>query len=611
MSQPDTPYPPIGDYALISDCHCAALVSRRGSVDWCCMPRVDSDSCFGRLLDWNDGGYCLIAPQDDGSAAARRYLQGTMVLETHFKTAQGEVRLYDFFVMDATAPEQTRYNLVRLVEGVAGEVDMRVEVRPRFDYGEILPAMRRHENNTYSATGSNKGLLLHADHPLDVIDNHDLRGCFTIRAGERARLIVHFEPPEMIESALKDRILDNVDADGGLQRTCACWKEWSDRMHWPYQFDEQSMRSAIVLKSLTYRRTGAIVAAPTTSLPEWIGGTRNWDYRFSWVRDSVFTLRALYRLGCFDEADSFLRFIQRSCAGSASQLQIMYGVDGKRRLTEIEIGWLEGYRGSQPVRIGNCAAKQNQLDVYGEVMELAWNWREGGRDIDAHYWDFLVDVVETVSKEWSKQDYGIWEFRGGPFHYVHSKAMCWSAMNYGVMLAERDKRDAPVERWKQIRESIRDAIEKKGYDAKRGVFTQAFDNEYLDAALLLLPRIGFLRYDDPRMIRTADAIRRDLDRKGLLARYNSPDGLPGNEGVFLPCTFWLAGCLALQGRIDLAWQYYHRACDCANDVGLLPEEFSVEKNEMLGNFPQGLTHVSQIMARLALDQATQDAQASS
>lgn len=607
MSQPDTPYPPIGDYALISDCHCSALVSRRGSVDWCCMPRVDSDSCFGRLLDWNDGGYCLIAPEEDGSAMARRYLQGTMVLETHFKTGQGEVRLYDFFVMDPAAPEQTRYNLVRLVEGVAGEVRMCVEVRSRFDYGEILPAMRCHENNTYSATGSNKGLILHADRPLDVIDNHDLQGCFTIRAGERVRLIVHFEPPELIESALKHRILDNVDADGGLQRTCAWWNEWSGRMHWPYQFDEQSMRSAIVLKALTYRRTGAIVAAPTTSLPEWIGGTRNWDYRFSWVRDSVFTLRALYRLGCFDEADSFLRFIQRSCAGSATQLQIMYGVDGKRRLTEIEIGWLEGYRGSQPVRIGNCAAKQNQLDVYGEVMELAWEWREGGREIDVHYWDFLVDVVETVNAEWQKQDYGIWEFRGGPLHYVHSKAMCWSAMNYGVMLAERDQRDAPVERWKQIRESIRDAIEKEGYDAKRGVFVQAFDNEYLDAALLLLPRIGFVRYDDPRMVRTTDAIRRDLDRKGLLARYNSPDGLPGNEGVFLPCTFWLAGCLALQGRIDLAWQYYHRARDCANDVGLLPEEFSVEKGEMLGNFPQGLTHVSQIMARLALDQATQDA----
>jgi GH15 family glucan-1,4-alpha-glucosidase len=610
MSQPDTPYPPVGDYALISDCHCSALVSRRGSVDWCCMPRVDSDSCFGRLLDWNDGGYCLIAPEDDGSAMARRYLQGTMVLETHFKTEQGEVRLYDFFVMDAAAPEQTHYNLVRLVEGVTGEVRMSVEVRPRFDYGEILPAMRCHENNTYSAIGSNKGLILHADRPLDVIDNHDLQGCFTIHAGERVRLIVHFEPPEMIESALKRGILDNFDTDGGLQRTCGCWKEWSDRMHWPYQFDEQSMRSAIVLKSLTYRRTGAIVAAPTTSLPEWIGGTRNWDYRFSWVRDSVFTLRALYRLGCFDEADSFLRFIQRSCAGSASQLQIMYGVDGKRRLTEIEIGWLEGYRGSQPVRVGNRAAKQNQLDVYGEVMELAWEWREGGREIDAHYWDFLVDVVETVTTEWSKQDYGIWEFRGGPLHYVHSKAMCWSAMNYGVMLAERDARDAPVERWKQIRESIRGAVENQGYDAKRGVFVQAFDNEYLDAALLLLPRIGFVAYDDPRMVRTADAIRHDLDRKGLLARYNSPDGLPGNEGVFLPCTFWLASCLALQGRIDLAWQYYHRARNCANDIGLLPEEFSVEKNEMLGNFPQGLTHVSQIMARLALEQATHDASSS-
>jgi GH15 family glucan-1,4-alpha-glucosidase len=603
MQQPDHRYPPIADYALISDCHGAALISRNGSIDWCCMPRVDSDSCFGRILDWDKGGYYLIAPADDGSAMARRYLPGTMVLETHFKTAQGEVKLYDFFVMDANAEEMTRYNLVRVVEGVAGTVDMRVEIRPRFDYGDIRPAMRGHDHNTYSATGSNKGLIIYSDRKLDVIDNHDLEGCFTISAGQRLRLLVHFESPELIEDALQRRVLDGVDADGGLQRTCDWWNAWSGRMHWPYQFDEQSMRSAIVLKSLTYERTGAIVAAPTASLPEMIGGTRNWDYRFSWVRDSVFTLRALYQLGCYGEADSFLRFVQRSCAGSASELQIMYGVDGKRRLTEIEIDWLEGYRGSQPVRIGNDAARQNQLDIYGEVMELAWEWRAGEREIDGHYWDFLVDVVNTVSTEWHKQDHGIWEFRGGPRHYVHSKAMCWSAVNYGVMLAERDNRDAPVERWKQLRTSIREAIETKGYDGKRGVFVQAFDSENLDAALLLLPRIGFVAYDDPRMVRTVDAIRQTLDRNGLLARYNSPDGLPGDEGVFLPCTFWLVSCLALQGRVDDAWRYYHRARGCANDVGLFSEEFSINSNEMLGNFPQGLTHVSQIMARLALGKA--------
>lgn len=610
MSPPETRYPPIADYALISDCHCSALVSRDGSIDWCCMPRVDSDSCFGRLLDWDKGGYCLIAPVDDGSAMARRYLPGTMVLETCFRTEQGEVKLYDFFVMDAAASELTRYNLVRLVEGISGQVDMSAEVRPRFDYGEILPAMRCHEDNTYSAIGSNKGLVIRSDKAFDVIRNHDLQGRFTVGAGERVRLVIHFEPPELIADSLKRGALSEVDADGGLEHTCKWWQDWSGRMCWPYGFDEQSMRSAIVLKSLTYQSTGAIVAAPTTSLPEWVGGQRNWDYRFSWVRDSVFTVHALYELGCHGEADRFLQFIQRSCAGSASQLQIMYGVDGKRRLTEIEIGWLEGYRQSKPVRIGNDASRQNQLDIYGEVMDLAWEWHAGGRGIDDHYWDFLVDVVETASTAWEEQDYGIWEFRGGPFHYVHSKAMCWSAMNYGVMLAERTGRQAPVERWKQVRDAMRRTIENEGYDAKRGVFVQAFDNEYLDAALLLLPRIGFVAYDDPRMLRTVDAICTDLDHGGLLARYNSPDGLPGDEGVFLPCTFWLVGCLAAQGRLDAAWDYYRRARGCANDVGLLPEEFSTGKGEMLGNFPQGLTHVSQIMARLALEKAKHKAASS-
>ncbi len=605
IRDPEPHYPPIADYALIGDCHCCALISRYGSVDWSCMPRVDSDSCFGRLLDWYKGGYCMVAPVDDGAAVSRRYLPGSMVLETRFKTDGGEVLLYDFFLMDPDAGEHLRYEHVRLVEGVAGEVRLRMEVRPRFDYGEILPAMRAHGGNTYSATGSDKGLLIRADLELAVIDKHDLEGQFSVRAGERRRLMMHFERPELVGDMVDRCRSESIPADGGLERTCAWWQKWATRIRWPYKLDEQSMRSAIVLKSLTYERTGAIVAAPTTSLPEWPGGSRNWDYRFSWVRDSVFTVRALHELGCRSEADHFLRFVQRSSAGSASQLQIMYGVDGKRRLTEIELGWLEGYRCSQPVRIGNCAAKQNQLDIYGEIMEMAWEWRVGGREIDDQYWDFLVDVVEATIRNWKNQDYGIWEFRGGPLHYVHSKAMCWSAMNYGVKLAERYQRDAPVERWKQVREFIRDAIEIEGYDAKRGIFVQAFDNEYLDASLLLLPRIGLVDYADPRMTRTTDAICEELDNGGLLRRYNSPDGLEGEEGVFLPCTFWLVSCLAAQGRHDQAHAYYRRALDCANDLGLFPEEYDPRNKQMLGNFPQGLTHVSQIMARLALDKVAQ------
>ncbi len=336
------------------------------------------------------------------------------------------------------------------------------------------------------------------------------------------------------------------------------------------------------------------------SLPEWIGEIRNWDYRFSWVRDSVFTVHALYELGCEREAKRFLQFIQRSSAGSASQLQIMYGVDGRRRLTEMQLDWLEGYRQSQPVRIGNFAAKQNQFDIYGEILEMAWEWHASGHAIDDQYWHFLVDVVNTVCDKWQQPDYGIWEFRGGPRHYVHSRGMCWSALNLGIRLAEECRCAAPTAHWRQTRDAIRNAVEGKGYDAARGIFVQAFGSLHLDAALLLLPRIGFIAYDDVRMMRTTDAICEQLDHDGLLVRYNAPDGLPGHEGAFLPCTFWLVSCLAYQGRHELAWKYYRRAAACANDVGLFSEEFDTTSGQMLGNFPQGLTHVSQIMARLAL-----------
>ncbi len=598
-SKRENNYPPIADYALISDCHCAALVSRSGSIDWCCMPRMDADSCFGRLLDWGKGGYCAIVPVDDRYTVTRRYLPGTMVLETLFQTDCGTVKLTDFFTMDANAREHTRYDCVRLVEGVAGSVELRAEIRPRFDFGEIVPLMRC-LGDGYAAIGGNKGLVIHADIPLQMQEHYDLEARFRVETGEHRRFVIHFEPPERIDAALVQQLQAGLDADGGLARTVGWWQDWSCHIHAPHAIDAQSVRSAVVLKSLTFESTGAIAAAPTTSLPEWIGETRNWDYRFSWVRDSVFTVRALYELGCEREAERFLQFIQRSSAGSASQLQIMYGVDGKRRLTEMQLDWLEGYSQSRPVRIGNFAAKQSQLDIYGEILEMAWEWHASGHTIDDQYWHFLVDVVNTACDKWQQPDYGIWEFRGGPRHYVHSKGMCWSALNYGIRLAEECRYTAPTAHWRQTRDAIRDAVEGKGYDAARGIFVQAFDSRHLDAALLLLPRIGFIAYDDARMMRTTDAICEQLDRGGLLVRYNAPDGLPGHEGAFLPCTFWLVSCLAYQGRHELAWKYYRRAAACANDIGLFSEEFDTVSGQMLGNFPQGLTHVSQIMARLAL-----------
>jgi GH15 family glucan-1,4-alpha-glucosidase len=603
MTDPASRYPAIADYAMISDCHCAALVSKEGSVDWCCMPRFDSDSCFGRLLDWDKGGYCAIYPQDDGIETTRRYVSDTMILETDFRASGGEARLQDFFAMDADAEEQLHHEHVRLLKGISGSLEFRIEISPRFDFGEIVPHVRDHGDGVYSAIGSNVGLVIHCDKRLDVMRDSGLAATFRLDADERVRLSIRFVPPEQIDERPSVLSASGFAADKAFAHTCAWWRKWVSRIAHPSGPDAQTLRSAIVLKSLSFERTGAIIAAPTTSLPESPGKERNWDYRFSWVRDSVFTVRALYELGCEREADRFLKFVQRSSAGSAAEMQIMYAVDGKRRLTEVELGWLEGYRGSRPVRIGNFASEQTQLDIFGEIMEMAWEWHAKGREIDAPYWNFLSDVVNMVAVKWQEPDHGIWEFRDEPRHFVHSKAMCWSALDRGIRLAQEKQLPAPTERWAEARNAIRDAIERDGYDRQRGVFVQAFGDGYLDAALLLLPRTGFVAYDDPRMVRTTDAICHALDRGGLLDRYDSPDGLPGREGAFVPCTFWLVRCLAYQGRQERAWEYYWRALGCANELGLFSEEFDKESGQMLGNFPQALTHVSQITARLALEKA--------
>ena len=597
---PESIYPPIADYAMISDCHCSALISRAGSVDWCCMPRIDDDSCFGRLLDWNKGGFCAITPTAGNYVSTRCYVTGTMILETHFKTEDGEVRLFDFFAMDRNDAIHPRYDHVRIVDGISGEMELCIEVCPRFDYGEIIPYMNLHDSGAYTATGSNKGLIIQSEVALGVEKHHDLYATFRIGAGERRRLVIQFQYPELIDDTIAHGLPELADIDGFFERTKEWWQSWAGRMKPPFALDEQTVRSTITLKALTFERTGAIAAASTTSLPEWIGGTRNWDYRYSWIRDSVFTVRALHQLGYVAEADRFHQFIQRSSAGSGDEMQIMYGVDGKRRLTEIELDWLEGYKGSKPVRIGNRAAKQSQLDVYGELVEMAWEWHASGHESDRQYWSFLTDVIDTVCKQWMTKDHGIWEVRGEQRHYVHSKAMCWVAVERGAMLAKENGFSAPLEQWITARDDIRHAIDTEGYDAERGIFVQAFGSDYLDAAVLLLPRVGFVDYKDPRMMRTVDAICRELEVDGLLLRYNSPDGLPDREGMFLPCTFWLVNCLAHQGRRDEALKYYERAVSCANDIGLFSEEFDVEGEQMLGNFPQGLTHVSQIMARLAL-----------
>jgi len=594
---------PIGDYALISDCHAAALVSRRGSIDWCCMPRFDSEPCFGRLLDWQRAGYCSIAPAEGAFDCTRRYLEDTMVLCTRFDTDTGSVQVFDFMVLTDDNTTHPHRQLVRLVEGLEGEVALDVEVQPRFGFGDIKPWLRQHDADVFVAVGGENGLAICGDLRLEFSDKYSLGVRINVSKGERRHLSIQFSPPELLDEGPK-WLPDAQQLDQYLDRTVHWWRRWSSRINTDDTgFHPGIRRSAITLKALNYAPTGAIIAAPTTSLPEGLEGTRTWDYRFSWVRDAAFTATALVELGCEEEAYRFRRFIERSSAGSAAQFRTLYGVDGGRRQQEIELPHLEGYRGARPVRVGNHASRQIQLDVLGETLELSWQWHRRGHAPSGDYWEFLVDLVERVCAHWRDPDHGIWEMRGEPKNYVHSKVMCWSALNRGLALAEELDREAPVERWRQARDQVRAAVEEHGYDRQRGIFVQAFENSYLDAAQLRIPSVGFIDYRDERMLRTTDAIRSGLALDGLLKRYDSPDGLPGAEGAFLACSFWLAECLARQQRHDEARATFDRAAGTANDLGLFAEQYDPQRQLLWSNFPQGLTHLSYITAALALREA--------
>ncbi len=599
-----SPYPPIAAYGLIGDCHSAALVSRAGSIDWCCMPRMDLASCFGRLLDWEQGGYFSIEPVGHGFVTSRRYLPETMVLETTFTAGGGEARVIDCFAMYEGGRERPYNQLLRVVVGVRGKVDMRVAIKPRFDYGEVQPWIRRRGVNVSAAIGGNNGLLISGDADLDH-DPHDLHGLlcrFTVRAEERVRFSVQSWPPAMLDSDGVGAV-DSATIDERLEQTIAWWRRWASRASLPGPDEPSVRRSALALRALVNAPTGAIAAAATTSLPEEVGGPRNWDYRFSWIRDSSFSVRSLADIGCDREADGFRRFIQRSAAGSARDLQIMYGLGGERRLTEILLTDLDGYRGSRPVRIGNAASQQLQLDAYGELVLLSWRWHRRGQSPDDDYWRFLLDLVDTACERWSEPDRGLWEVRGEPQHFVHSKALCWTAVDRGLALAEECLRKAPVQRWRKVASEIQESIEAKGYDATRGVYVQAYGTAQMDSALLLLPSSGFVEWTDDRMVRTVDAVREELTENGLLLRYRprkTDDGLPGREASFLACTFWLAEGLARQGRSEEAREVFDRAAGTCNDLGLFAEEYDSRAEEMMGNFPQGLTHLSHIAAAVAL-----------
>ncbi len=594
----DPRYPPIGDYAFISDCHSVALVSNTASIDWCCMPRLDAGSTFGRLLDWDRGGSCRLRPTGSFDTS-RAYVEDTLVLETTFRTRGGEARLLDCFTMRRGGRLEPRQQLLRVVEVTRGRVRFEVGVAARFDYGEVRPWVRHHGTGLFTVIGGDDALFVQCDHPLDECTEHDIAGTVTVSAGKKLRLSLTSYRPEEIDLDIPERDRDD-ELDHRVEETIGWWRNWARliaRSDAPQAAGAR--RSAIVLKGLTYAPTGAVAAAPTTSLPEEIGGGRNWDYRFSWIRDSHFTVRSLTEIGAASEADGFRRFVERSAAGSAESLQIMYGVGGERRLTEMELE-LEGYRGSHPVRIGNAAARQQQSDVYGELLDLAWHWHERGHSPDDDYWRFLASLVDRAVEVWPQPDQGMWEMRGKARHFTESKAMCWVAIERGLQIAKDGMRKIPTRRWRAARKELREAIDTKGYNRKTGTFVQSFGSRRLDAALLLLPVIEYCAWDDDRMVRTVDAIGDQLMRDGLILRYNSPDGLSGDESPFVACTFWFAECLAHQGRLGEATDAFDRAVAASNDLGLFAEEYDPRTGELIGNFPQGLTHLSHLTAALAI-----------
>lgn len=593
----------IRDYALISDCHGAALISTAGSIDWCCLPRFDAEPCFGRLLDLDRAGYCQIAPVNDGYEIQRHYLEDTMVLCTRFTTHTGSVQLFDFLELSEGSGPSTERQLIRIVEGLDGDVELNVAIQPSFGFGDIKPWLRQHDEKVFSAVGGSNGLVFSGDMGLELSDKYSVKARLHISRGDRRRLSIQFTPPETLDHG-PQQLLSLQQIDKALVQTTDWWQRWSSRISVEDKdLDAGLRRSVIVLKALSYLPTGAIIAAPTTSLPAGVEANATWDYRYSWVRDATYTANALVKVGCHDEAFAFRRFVERSSAGSAAQMITLYGVDGSRRHEEFQLVHLKGYHGVTPVRVGNQASSQRQLDIFGELLEVSWLWHQKGYAPSDHYWEFLVDLIDHVCQHWQQPDHGIWELRGEPQNFVHSKVMCWSALNRGIGLAHGLGRKAPTARWEQARKQVHEAVEEYGYDKERGIFVQSFESNYLDASLLKIPGVGFIDYCDDRMLRTTEAIRTGLDFDGLLYRYNSQEGLPRKEGAFLPCSFWLAECLAHQHRAVQAKVTFERAAASANDLGLFSEQYDPHGEEFWGNYPQGLTHLSYITAALALRKA--------
>ncbi|HZR14790.1 MAG TPA: glycoside hydrolase family 15 protein [Acidimicrobiia bacterium] len=577
----------IEDYALIGDTRTAALVGRDGSIDWLCLPRFDSGAVFAALLGDRANGRWIITPEAEVRRTRRAYRPGTLVLDTEFDTVDGDVRVTDVMPTRGEYP-----SVVRIVTGLRGTVRMRMQLVMRFDYGSITPWVRNVDGCLRGVAGPD-ALVLRTDVPTHGEDEDGERttvASFNVRAGDDVPFVLQYCPSFLTCD-------DVIDGLGAVASTEEWWREWSARSTYDGDWREDVQRSVVTLKALTYAPTGGIVAAPTTSLPECLGGVRNWDYRYCWLRDATFTLYALMIAGYLDEATAWRDWLLRTVAGDPADLQIMYGPAGERRLPELELDWLGGYEGSKPVRIGNAASGQYQIDVYGEMMDALHQTRRHGIDPTADAWDLERVLMDFLESGWKKPDDGIWEVRGPRRHFTHSKVMAWVAFDRAVHAVERFHLDGPVDRWRSVRDEIHREVCEKGYDAQRGAFVQYYGSKDLDASLLMIPLVGFLSPSDERVVSTVDAIQRELVHDGFVARYETSDtgevdGLPQGEGAFLPCSFWLADNLAMMGRRRDALALFERLRGLQNDVGLFAEEYDASAKRLVGNFPQAFTHVS-------------------
>ncbi|MEV4973069.1 glycoside hydrolase family 15 protein [Streptomyces scopuliridis] len=583
----------IEDYALIGDLQTAALVGRNGSIDWLCLPRFDSAACFAALLGGEENGHWRLAPTDGRECTRRAYVGDSLVLESVWETRTGTVKVTDFMPQRDRAPE-----LMRIVEGVSGSVDMSATIRLRFDFGSVVPWMRRAEGHRVAVAGPDS-VWLRSEPQVKTWGQHfSTRSSFTVGAGEKVAFVLTWHPSHRPRPR-------RVDPYVALARSLEDWANWAARCRYQGPHREAVMRSLITLKALTYGPTGGIVAAPTTSLPEDLGGVRNWDYRYCWLRDSTLVLEALLSAGYLEEAAAWRDWLLRAVAGDPADLQIMYGLGGERRLPESELPWLRGYAGSAPVRTGNNAVDQLQLDVYGEVMDSFNVARTAGLPAQPHAWSLQLSLLGFLESKWREPDEGLWEVRGPRQHFVHSKVMAWVAADRAVRTLEDDPSlSGDATRWRAMRDEVHREVCERGYDPERNTFTQSYGSAELDAATLLIPRVGFLPPDDPRVIGTVDAVRAELGHGGFLRRYTttglSVDGLPGGEGTFLVCSFWLADALHMTGRTEEAAELFHRLLALRNDVGLLAEEYDPVARRQLGNYPQAFSHLGLVVTALTL-----------